>query len=230
VVEKIKLLKHQLLKSGIIKNKVMGYRNYLGSLPKREYNKIKKMSIQELYEHKGEVWSEDYDDGYVGVYDVAYNRHYELGKYVDSFPKKFFKPVFKNKETQEYFTEEHEFYIVQKEFVEELIKYYTEKIRKHYREILEPFFDGDKTREGFLTKKDIPLTEKEVHGVYNLINHVKGMAMEWGVTGMFDEWLPYSLEHDDIVTSWKYEYAIFNLVDLYKKFDWKKNIMIYYGY
>ena len=84
----------------------MGYRNYLGSLPKREYNKIKGYTLQGLYEHKGEEWSDDpYDcPGYVGVYDVAYNSHYELGKYVDDFEKKFFKPVFKNKETQNHFT------------------------------------------------------------------------------------------------------------------------------
>ena len=65
----------------------MGYRNYLGSLPKKEYNKIKRMTIQELYVFKNEVWVEDYSEGYVGVYDVAYNTHYELGKYVDQFDK-----------------------------------------------------------------------------------------------------------------------------------------------
>ena len=74
----------------------MGYRNYLGSLPKSEYNKIKRMTLQELYVFKNEEWSDDpYDKpGHVGVYDVAYNQHYELGKYVDQFPKKFFKTVF----------------------------------------------------------------------------------------------------------------------------------------
>ena len=110
----------------------MGYRNYLGSLPKKEYNKIKRMTIQELYAFKNEVWVEDYSEGYVGVYDVAYNTHYELGKYVDQFDKKFFKTVFKNKETQKHFTQEHDFYVVEKEFVEELIKYYTEKVRVYY--------------------------------------------------------------------------------------------------
>ena len=74
----------------------MGYRNYLGSLPKKEYNKIKRMTIQELYVFKNEVWVEDYSEGYVGVYDVAYNTHYELGKYVDQFDKKFFNYVHKD--------------------------------------------------------------------------------------------------------------------------------------
>lgn len=48
------------------------------------------------------------------------------------------------------------------------------------------------------------------------------------------EWLrltPYNLdEGDEITTSWKYEYSIFELVRIYKTFDWKNNVMIYYGY
>ena len=42
---------------------------------------------------------------------------------------------------------------------------------------------------------------------------------------------PFNLEDgEEITTSWKYEYGIFELVRIYKSFDWKKNVMIYYGY
>jgi hypothetical protein len=212
----------------------MGYRNYLGSLPKREYNKIKRMTLQELYAFKNEEWSDDpYDKpGHVGVYDVAYNTHYELGKYVDQFPKKFFKTVFKNKETQKYFTEEHDFYVVEKEFVEELIKHYTEKIRTYYKDMLEPFFEDDRAKEGFIKTKDTPMTEKEISGVYKIIDHVRSMAMDWGVSSWFPDMTPYNITNPDkdFISSWKYEYSIFNLVILYHTFDWKKNVMIYYGY
>lgn len=210
----------------------MGYRNYLGSLPKKEYNKIKRMTIQELYAFKNEVWVEDYSEGYVGVYDVAYNEHYELGKYVDQFDKKFFKTVFKNKETQKHFREEHDFYLVEKEFVEELIKYYTEKIRTYYKDMLSPFFEGDKSKAGFMKTKETPMTQEELSGVYKLIDHVRSMAMEWGVSGWFEDQVPYNITNPekDFISSWKYEYSIFNLVILYNTFDWKKNVMIYYGY
>lgn len=210
----------------------MGYRNYLGSLPKREYNQIKGMTLKELYEFKNEEWSDDPDDrdGHVGVYDVAYNTHYELGKYIDSFDKKFFKPVFKNKETQKHFTDDSDFYIVQKEFVEELIKYYTGMIQKYYKDILDPFFEGAEPKAGFMKTEDTPMTKEELTGVYKLIDHVRSMAMEWGVAGWFDWTLPYKLDSKDLVSSWKYEYAIFNLINVYKTFDWKKNVMIYYGY
>jgi hypothetical protein len=209
----------------------MGYRNYLGSLPKKEYNKIKRMTIQELYAFKNEEWVEDYSEGYVGVYDVAYNQHYELGKYVDQFDKKFFKTVFKNKETQKHFTEEHDFYLVEKEFVEELIKYYTEKIRTYYRNMLEPFFEGSESKAGFMKTKDTPITVEEMGGIFELIDHVRVMAMEWGVAGWLADSTPFDLNSDrELVSSWKYEYAIFNLVNLYRTFDWKRNVMIYYGY
>lgn len=211
----------------------MGYRNYLGSLPKKEYNKIKRFTIQELYEYKGEKWSDDpYNmEGHVGVYDVAYNCHYELGKYVDPFPKKYFKRVFINKETQKHFTEEHDFYIVDQEFVKALIEYYTEKIRTYYKDYLSPFFNDDNVKAEFMKTKGTPPTPEEISGMFRLIDHVRSMAMDWGISGWFDDMRPYSLDSKkDLVTSWKYEYSIFNLVNLYRTFDWKKNVMIYYGY
>ncbi len=213
----------------------MGYRNYLGSLPKREYNKIKKFTLKELYEYKGEEWSDDpYNrDGHVGVYDIASTTHYELGKYVDSFYTKFFKDVFLNKETQKHFTEESDFYIVEKEFLLVVIEYYKGKVKDYYRDLLEPFFEGTESKAPFMKSKDAPITEGELTGIYNMITHVRDMGMEWGVAGWFEDSTPYNLkdsESSKIVTSWKYEYAIFQLVHLYHTFDWKRNVMIYYGY
>lgn len=212
----------------------MGYRNYLGSLPKREYNKIKKFTIQELFEFKGEEWSDDPDDreGHVGAYDVAYNSHYELGKYVDSFDKKFFKPVFKNKETQKYFTGDGDFYIVQPEFVLHVIEHYTKLIRDYYKKLLNDFYDDNEPKAGFMASKDSPITEQEMTSIYALINHVRDMATEWGVAAWFKDSVPYNIDLSDsnLISSWKYEYGIFELVKLYKTFDWKRNVMIYYGY
>jgi hypothetical protein len=212
----------------------MGYRNYIGSLPKKEYNKIKNFSLKEIYEYKNEEWSDDpYDmPGYVSVYDIAYNQHYELGKYVDSFDKKFFKPVFKNKETQKHFVEEHDFYIVQPEFILHVIEHYTKLVKDYYKNLLNDFYDGDKPKAEFMTSKDSPITEQEMSSIYLLIKHARDMALEWGVSGWFEDTLPYDvdLSNSRLVSSWKYEYEIFELVKIYKTFDWKRNVMIYYGY
>lgn len=209
----------------------MGYRNYLGSLSKKEYNKIKSFTIQELFAYKGETFNEDFSEGWVGPYNVVTTVHHELGKYVDRFPKEYFKPVFKNKATQKHFTGDHDFYIVEKEFVKLLIDNYTEKVREYYKDMLGTFFEGRVSKSEFMKKKENPMTEEELGGVYLLIDHVRSMAIEWGVTGFLDEMVPYSLNPDrELVSSWKYEYAIFNLVLLYRTFDWKRNIMVYYGY
>lgn len=211
----------------------MGYRNYLGSLPKKEYNKIKNLTINELFEHNGKKWSDNSDDmDSLRVYDIAYNRHYELGKYVDEFPKGLFKPVFKNKETQKYFTNEQDFYVVQPEFVLHLIEHYTKLVKDYYKKLLNDFYDGNKSKAEFMISKNYPITEQEMTSIYVLINHVREMANEWGVAGFFEDTLPYNtnLDNSNIVSSWSYEYEIFELVRLYKAFDWKRNIMVYYGY
>ena len=79
--------------------------------------------------------------------------------------------------------------------------------------------------------KETPITVEEMGGIFELIDHVRSMAMEWGVTGWVNDSTPFDLNYDrELVSSWKYEYAIFNLVNLYKTFDWKRNVMIYYGY
>ena len=57
------------------------------------------------------------------------------------------------------------------------------------------------------------------------------MAVEFGVATFLDHNIPYNLENgEQVVNSYKYEYSLFELVRIYKAFDWKNNIMIYYGY
>jgi hypothetical protein len=35
---------------------------------------------------------------------------------------------------------------------------------------------------------------------------------------------------DQVTNSWKYEYSLFELVRIYKQFNGKENILVYYGY
>lgn len=199
----------------------MGYRNYIASIPREEWNKIKNFSKEELFKYKNEDLS---DEGHVGVYDVATKRIYELGKYVDTFPKKFFKPVFTNKELQKYFTEENDFYLVGRRFLEAVINDYALKIKNYYNDLLKDFL----TNEKYPRLKDPK--EANPESVYKALKHIESMAFEWGCSPFSDN-PPYELYNGEAVTnSWKYEYAQFELVRIYKTFDWKKNVLIYYGY
>jgi len=76
------------------------------------------------------------------------------------------------------------------------------------------------------------MTNEQQTGFFNMIEHVRSMAQEWGIMSFLgDARRPYNLDRNSTVSdSWKYEYAQFELVNIYKSFDWENNIMIYYGH
>jgi uncharacterized ubiquitin-like protein YukD len=227
----------------------MGYRTYIGSMPKREYNKIKSMTKDQLIEHY-KVEREDYEieEGYIGmgVYDFA-ETLYEFGKYTDFEPPKGSqKTFFKNKALNKCFTEEHDFAIVTPDFLKYIIESYEKRVKDYYNEMMTPFF-GKKSEERFY--RDNPsdflnsvkveynypnnkykfdfstITQDEQNALFEIIEHVRSMRSEW------NNLTPYDLEKgSEVTTSWKYEYGIFELVKIYKSFDWKRNVMVYYGY
>jgi hypothetical protein len=214
----------------------MGYRNYIGFIPKREYNKIKKLSREEIYQLRGE----DLEDGYVGIYDLV-SELYGFGKYCDFETKGLVKPFFKNKEFQKSIDGDHEFYTVQKEFLEKVIDNYTEKVKTYYNEMIKPFLGSNGYSSEFINsiKRDYnydkthytldfsKITKEEQTSLVEIIEHVRSMRNEWVSPYL----KPYDLNKgDEITTSWKYEYGIFELVRIYKTFDWKKNVMVYYGW
>jgi hypothetical protein len=226
----------------------MGYRNYIGVMPKREYNKIKSLTTQGVYDFYQLKSEFEDEEPYKGVYTFG-KELYEFGKYVDfNPPKGSAKPFFKKKETQKRWDEENEFAIVTKEFLAYVIDTYKERVKKYYNEMMLPFFgkrdsildrenptsflnsvtrecvfDGDKeTKYKFDFSK---ITDEEQTALFEIIEHIRSMRTEWTVL------TPFDLERgDEITISWKYEYGIFELVRIYKSFDWKKNVMIYYGY
>lgn len=222
----------------------MGYRNYIGSMPKQEYNKIKSMTPEQFVVHYNIDKDEDDDRWYKGVYDFG-KELYEFGKYVDFEPPKgSMKPFFKKKEMKERY-EEYEFFVVTPEFLEYVIGTYKKRVEDYYNKMMLPFFgksesisdreDPSTFLNSIKTEYRYPdnkhtfdfslITEEEQTALFNIFEHIRSMRSEWTVL------TPYDLTRgDEVTTSWKYEYGIFELVRIYKSFDWKKNVMIYYGY
>lgn len=221
----------------------MGYRNYIGSMPKSEYNKIKSLTPDEFIKFYNVEVDED-GHWYRGVYDFG-KELYEFGKYVDFEPPKgSMKHFFKKKEMKERY-EEYEFFVVTPEFLEYVIGTYNKRIQDYYNKMVTPFFgkrDGILDREepttflnSIKTEYRYPdnkhtfdfslITPEEQNALFEIIEHIRSMRTEWTVL------TPYDLTRgQEVTTSWKYEYGIFELVRIYKSFDWKKNVMIYYGY
>lgn len=220
----------------------MGYRTYIASISKKEYEKIKDMTKEELYKRYKVK-----DDDYLGCYDIAKNELHNFGKYTQ-FERRYLKPVFSNKKLQKEFTEEHDFYVVEPEFLEHVIEHYAEKVKSFYSEMSGPFYNNDKrsTPKEFLSSVQrnyesyvaetysfdfTKITKEEQTALFKILDHIKSNGAEWGMDSMFKDMRPYNIkEGKSIVSSWKYEYSVFELAHIYKTFDWKKNVMIYYGY
>lgn len=219
----------------------MGYRTYLAILPKKKYNKIKRYNKKEWYKYNNVSLDEN---DWVGVWEIG-EPIYELGKYVKPFDKKLFKPVFLNKQLQAEYEENHDFYKVSPKFLKEIINRYTENIRSYYSDIINIFYKDEKCISDFYNSKNYDwinnkctfdfskITDEEQTALYKCIKHVLDMGKEWGM-GSYPKQSnrnPYILKKDSsIISSWKYEYEIFELVRIYNYFNWKKYVMIYYGY
>lgn len=217
----------------------MGYRTYIGYMPRDKYNKVKDFTMQQHFEHYHPGKPFDMGDLYVGIYDIVKELH-GFGKYVDNFPKKLFRPFFKNKELHKYYTTDDDCYLVGKKFLESFIERYRQSITDYYNEMASPFFgDGFKASPFLNTvKRDYlgaarenlsfdwsKITQEEVNAFNKMADHVKSMRAEWTHLN------PLNLHKgEEITKSWKYEYAIFELVRIYKSFDWRNNVMVYYGY
>ena len=56
---------------------------------------------------------------------------------------------------------------------------------------------------------------------------INSKAREWGNKFLNPYYLDEETTDGAIVKSWEYEYAIFNLVYIYRTFDWENDYLIY---
>jgi hypothetical protein len=167
---------------------------------------------------------------------------YELGKCVDEFDESYFKPFFTNTELHSHMNSDSEFLVVEKEFVKAIIDRYNGCIKKYYSEMITPFFGTETNPTEFLNtvKRDraivdgdivskytfdfTKITQDEQNSLFLILEHIRSMNSEWNCL------TPYDLDNGhSVTTSWKYEYEIFELVRIYKHFDWDNNIMVWWG-
>lgn len=174
----------------------MGYRLYLGKISKDEHDKMQKMSHAYLVEKYG-----DAGDDWISVYDLVKEIH-EFGKYYDVDTSKY-NHFFANEDMQKRFSD-HDFWIVDKEFLLGIIQKERDAVAEWYEEC------KTKTHE-------------------ELLQHIDHKASEW--KGNFGV-CPYDMkmENPRLVASWFREYTIFDLVRIYKTFDWDNDLLVYYGW
>ncbi len=178
----------------------MGYRHKLGLLDKEKHSQIKDMTVAQL-----KKW---YGDDYVPCYEIT-NEVYELGKYYDdNFVKTYAIDVFSKPATNKYYKSENDFYIISKDGFKAIIDRYRKNVLEFYEMLL-------KQNENDKLSFNIP-TYKQ---------HIEAKIRTWGENCEKFKIFPYEIEDESISTCWEYEYAIFELVRIYKTVNWDKQLV-----
>lgn len=144
---------------------------------------------------------------------------YELGNEIFNFGKDDILsvikenalPLFEN-DTLNLLYEDYKLYTCNKDAFLSVIKYYESKIIDIYTDLL-----SEKSRKETDTRSKEERWEEHIRSRFN----------EWT-----NEWYrPYQLESGEtVVRSSQYEYLIFELVRLYKTFDWDKDELLFLGW
>jgi len=179
----------------------MGYRVRLGRIAKSEREKYKGKS----YEECSKLYGDKYDC-FPSYRLPEHEELFEIGKYWD------FKHETGETEKLEGFYDfdvykecESEFYIMSKPQLLKIIDWYHDKIYLYFQDL----YDGKEDPQVYFASK---------------VNEWKDK--KWTKPYWLDE------EHSDgeVVRSWKYEYAIFNITHIYRTFDWENDYLIYSGW
>lgn len=215
----------------------MGYRTYIGKIGKENHFTIKDLSLKELYD-KYKI--DDPEVDYLGVNKFPDSELYEFGKNSEFYDEKYYTPFFSNKETHDYYNCDNEIWIVGEDYLRMIINHYKNKIKNYYNKMMTPFF-GEKydpceflnackseyNGSNFDIKFDFSkITQQQQNALWEMLEHIRWFRIEW------TQLTPFDLDDGNkkITKSWKFEYGIFDLVRIYKTFDWENDLLIYYGW
>lgn len=196
----------------------MGYRNFLQAIPKKEIAEIQKCkSNKDLVDFIKNNTSYACDDDWVRLYRIG-TEIYDLGKYSEiGFKLQSEKPsIFSSEELKEkYF--DYGAVLLQKEDFKEIIEWHKQKIIVYFNTLLNPP----------MSSLHPELTDDERHLMFlklKVEEKIEAWSGKYGFT-------PVNLDENtsSITDDWSYEYTIFELVRLYKNFDWEKDSLVLAG-
>ena len=194
----------------------MGYSHYFYLVKKSDTEKCNNISFSELKRQYGDA------DGYMDFDDILPQIEiFEFGKlYYDDTAERIYKtgkPLFGDKECQEYF-EDYNPFIVGKEGLLEAIKIYKEKVINAYKSLLG---DGQEVQYplGITMTENISEHDKMKNFVNDRILWIQNYFED------IDETHKYAVS-----ASYMYEHAIFNLIHLLKVIDWNNETILFYGW
>ena len=191
----------------------MGYREYFSKINKnftKDCNNVK--SEKEYYSLIKKYYPKQADKN-IQFYDFQdvvfeFGKNFEFSREL----QKISKQLFPNCETLQ---SDCEPYIVNEDGLKAVIKEYENYIINYYKKLIQ-YIENDKNPK-----------ETKLVKAYNCItDNFSNIYSEYFDIGFVN------LNKDDskLTNSWLYEHAIFNLVYIYKTFDWKNYDLIFYGW
>lgn len=205
----------------------MGYRHYLYAVPKKQIAEIQACKTNEDWcnfaENYGYKVDRDCcDDGswWLSPYKIGTELH-ELGKHSEiGFKLESERPsLFTSDELKERYGD-YGFALLTKDDFKAVIEFYRHKIIDWLKSLLDP--EGDPMIPSKLSKEE----RRRI-----LIDYeIQDKLDSW--SGKYFEISPIDLDEskERITGDWSYEYAIFELVRLYKIFDWENDDLVLVGW
>ena len=200
----------------------MGYRHYLYAVPKKQVDEILECKTNEDWIDFAKLhdYLYDEDDEWFPPYRVG-KKLYELGKYSKiGFKLESKRPsLFTSEELKKRYSDDA-FALLTKDDFKAVIEEYRQKIVDWFESLLNP----DKSP---ITFNNLSKEER------------KNLEWEYEIKDKLDSWsgkycgiLPIDLDEsrERITGDWSYEYAIFELVRLYKIFDWENDDLVLVGW
>lgn len=205
----------------------MGYRHCLYAVPKKQVAEIQACktnedwcNFAENYGYKVDRDCCDDGSGWFSPYKIG-TKLYELGKYSEiGFKLESERPsLFTSEELKERYSD-YGFALLAKDDFKAVIEAYRQKIVDWFESLLNP--DKSQITANKLSKEERKRLEWECE--------IKDKLEKW--SGKYFGVLPIDLDEsrERIAGSWSYEYAIFELVRLYKAFDWENDDLVLVGW
>ena len=196
----------------------MGYRQYLYSVETWLVDEIKKCKTEKEFVETMQKFrneSVEYDPidetYYVKLWDMG-KELYEFGKYWENSEEmyKHGDSLFTCDELNERY-EDYGAIVLDKDGLLCAIDWYKNRVLELYRDLLR-----EKSNNEWDTRSQLD----------RLISHAKDYFYWWANQG------PGNLDEstDKIVNSWLYEHGYFELVRIYKTFDWDNNSLVFLGW
>ena len=200
----------------------MGYRHYLYAVPKNQVAEIQTCKTNDDWTDfaKRYGYRYDEDDGWFPPYRVG-KELYELGKYSEiAFKLESERPsLFASEELKERYSD-YGFALLTKDDFKAVIEEYRQKIINW----LESLLNVD---ERICFSEELT---KEQYQFETLKHEIQDKIDSWN--GKYFGISPIDLDEtrERITGDWSYEYAIFELVRLYKIFDWENDDLVLVGW